>query len=149
MTAFNISLFKGPIIVTGAYFFMYYCFLYGQAFSKLFLYFAAKTKADKDGQRVSLAEIKYNSKDRIARATDRTVGNTMEQMGPFLSSLWLHALFISPEQATFLGYAYIASRSIYPFTFYCGVPWILMSTIPGYAIIASLLGPVVYNALSS
>ena len=42
------------------------------------------------------------------------MGNTQEQMVPFLVSLWLCALFVSATAATYLGGAYIVLRACYP-----------------------------------
>jgi hypothetical protein len=77
---------------------------------------------------------------------DRTVGNTIEQGLPFVVSLWLYAVFVSPKYAAMLGYIYVISRSYYPFVF-SGFPWILSSTLPGYLVISFCVGSLVYEAL--
>ena len=69
----------------------------------------------------------------------------MEQAIPFLTSLWLSAIYGSPKYATQIGWVYIITRSYYPFVFYYGLPYLLLSTIPGYACISALLYNVIYS----
>ncbi len=57
---------------------------------------------------------RYFGQDREMLAADRVVGNNLEQMGPFLSSLWLCAIFASADIAGWLGTAYVALRIGYP-----------------------------------
>lgn len=45
---------------------------------------------------------------------DRAVQNTHEQMVPFLASLWMYALVVSPGGAAVLGGAYVLLRAVYP-----------------------------------
>lgn len=45
---------------------------------------------------------------------DRTFLNMMEHASLFLSSLWIYALFVSPENATKLGAIYLCLRACYP-----------------------------------
>lgn len=80
------------------------------------------------------------SNDPRAINADRAVGNMLEQMGPFLCSLWLHALLVDSWGATFWGFAYVALRAAYSATIwaagYCRALWI--TTFPMYWIIAYL-----------
>jgi len=69
----------------------------------------------------------------------------MEQAIPFLASLWLSAIYGSSKYATQIGWVYIITRSYYPFVFYYGLPYLLLSTVPGYACISALLYNVVYS----
>lgn len=130
----------------------YYCFLFFQTYSKLYLLSRRARKPDSasgGGLRTALginpyryhdaatAAVKYsNTHDPLAILGDRMVGNTLEQLVPFLGSLWLYALFVDPERTRLTGAVYITARALYPPLFWAGSPWILLSTIPGYAIIA-------------
>lgn len=135
--------FKPVIQVTLAYIVLWYIFLYSQSiYARITHAYSGKGK---DGAKLSLAQIKYGSpleKGKSMLRFDRTVGNTMEQMMPFLVSLWLHAAFVDVDHAASLGWYYILSRLLYPFLFLQPFPFILISTIPGYAIIVMLLWPV-------
>lgn len=44
---------------------------------------------------------------------DRTVGNTLEQAWPFMSAMWLYAIFVNPMQAKLLGWIYVLFRAPY------------------------------------
>jgi len=91
----------------------------------------------------STAAVKYgNTLDPLAILGDRMVGNTLEQLVPFLGSLWLFAIFVDSERTWQTGCAYLASRVAYPPLFWAGSPWILLSTVPGYAVIWYHLGAV-------
>ena len=63
-----------------------------------------------------------------------------EQNVLFMASLWLYAVFVSPSDATDLGYAYLILRSMYPVVWAVlggekGMPEIgSMFTFPQYAI---------------
>lgn len=48
---------------------------------------------------------------------ERAVYNTLEQMFPFLLSLWLHAAFVNPATSVPLGWAYVALRHLYPMAY--------------------------------
>ena len=138
MTSYDANKFQGPILVTLAYFLMYYAFLFFQSGLKFYLYFKAKNGGNKDSEKpkVSFSKIKYQSTERLALVGDRSVGNTLEQLGPFIVGLWLYAVFVSTSTATTLGFLYLIFRLIYPLCFWFGIPWIFISTIPGYAIIS-------------
>ena len=50
----------------------------------------------------------------MSRRGNRTFLNMQEQNVLFMASLWLYAVFVSPSDATDLGYAYLILRSMYP-----------------------------------
>jgi uncharacterized membrane protein YecN with MAPEG domain len=84
---------------------------------------------------------RYFGQDREMLAADRVQLNMLEHMPVFLVLLWLHALFVSPSEATILGAIYTGSRAVYPFVLGKklgrGVPLrIVAVTFTGYAIIA-------------
>ena len=136
---------KGVIYVTFGYIILYYIFLYSQSIITFYRYY--KAKADDKDKNVKFNAIKYDESkgDKLSLTGERTVGNLMEQAIPFLTSLWLCAIYGSPKYASNIGCIYIITRSYYPFAFYYGLPWILFSTLPGYLCISALL----YNVLSS
>eukprot|EP00240_Pyramimonas_obovata_P010276 CAMPEP_0118930628 /NCGR_PEP_ID=MMETSP1169-20130426/7250_1 /TAXON_ID=36882 /ORGANISM="Pyramimonas obovata, Strain CCMP722" /LENGTH=102 /DNA_ID=CAMNT_0006873011 /DNA_START=60 /DNA_END=365 /DNA_ORIENTATION=- len=95
---------KGVVLVTVAYIVLYYHFVFGQSLTTFYLYFEAK-RLKKTDEKVRLGAIKYGARnDKRARCADRTVGNTLEQAVPFLTSLWLYAWFVDAESAMYLGW---------------------------------------------
>merc|ERR1712071_729988 len=84
----------------------------------------------------SLAAIKYGKEIEKTNVpmlrADRCVGNLLEQLLPFLVSLYGHAVFVNVSHATKLGWAWILFRSYYG--------------IPAYACIWWMLGTAVYKA---
>ena len=127
--------FEGPIKVTLAYMAMYYGFIIGQVVVTYYLFFAAKKDKDK---KVKIVDIRYNNTDPLKLTVDRSVGNTLEQMVPFLAGLWICAVFVSPSEAERLGWIYVISRSFYPFLFYLGGNWRLGATLPNYYAVFNL-----------
>jgi uncharacterized MAPEG superfamily protein len=147
--------YKDTLLVTLVYFIMYYSFLTTQAIVHGYLYVTEKKRAkaakgDADSkEKVSFRKVKYESKHKMGLLVDRTTGNCLEQMVPFLFSLWAHAIFVSSQDASFIGIIYIVSRSAYPFCFYLGLPWVLISTVPGYLCVSYLLGGVIVQLYTS
>ena len=140
--------YKGPLQVTMAFLALYFCFLFFQGLSKFYLFFKEKAKGG-NNKSANLTKIKYfgGSTDRLALTGDRTTGNMVEQSVPFLTSLWLCAMFHSPEYAARVGWYWLGSRVIYPVVFHYGMPYLLLSTVPGYVFIGMLAYPVVVKAL--
>lgn len=72
---------------------------------------------------------------------DRNFGNNLEQGFAFLSGLWIHALFLSPEDAGTLGLVYVATRVMYTLIWITSGSsmkppgTIALATMPGYFII--------------
>ena len=90
----------------------------------------------------ALVRAKYRGEGgKLGLTGDRTVGNLMEQSLLFLPALWLHAVLVTPEGAVFWGWRWLAARSIYPVAFYCGIPWLFLSTIPAYVCLGALAAP--------
>jgi len=136
----------GPIVVTVLYFGLWYALLLGlQRGTKYRL-------RDEYAARGETFD-RYFSQDRRMLAADRSVANTHEQMVPFLVTLWLHAVFLSPERATILGVVYIALRALYPVllgrTLSQTQPKrVFAVTGPSYLIVAYLGGHVLWAALA-
>jgi hypothetical protein len=138
--------YSGPILVTAAYFGLWYFLLLGlQRGTK----YALRDEYAARGEEFD----RYFGQDGRMLAVDRAVINTHEQMGPFLTSLWLHAVFVSPTTATVLGGAYVVLRTIYPFLLGKSLSKtqskrVFAATGPAYLIVFSLLGSTVFAALA-
>ncbi|CAB1120833.1 unnamed protein product [Ectocarpus sp. CCAP 1310/34] len=134
----------GPNVVHGvrvtlAYLVLYYFFIVAQGSMKrkLRAYNAAHGKKFD----------RYFSRDRKMLGWDRTVGNMLEQMGPFLSLFWSN-IWLSPygglphAYIAALGWLYVLLRSFYPMLWFAGgggsegtSPTIWRVTMPMYVII--------------
>ncbi len=136
--------FRGPLVVTAAYFGLWCFFLLGlQRGTK----YRLVARYRDEGQVFD----RYFSQDPEMLAVDRVVANTHEQMGPFLVALWLYALFVSPSQATWLGGGYVLLRAAYPLLLGKRVSKIQTKrvgfvTIPAYLLIFGMLGVTVASA---
>jgi hypothetical protein len=87
-----------------------------QVWTKLHILAKKKQEAKKknDGTRVSYRAIKYyNSRDMLALAGDRSVGNFVEYAVVFLPLMWLHALFVDPGKSFTICALYVFFRSYY------------------------------------
>lgn len=140
-----LATYQGPILVTALYFALWYGLLLGYQRSTKY---ALLAEYDARGE----AFDRYFGQDPRMLAADRTVVNTHEQMVPFLTGLWLHAVLVSPAHATWLGLAYVGFRALYPFLLgrrleRTQTKWVFLATGPAYAIVFTLLGRVVYATL--
>jgi len=111
---------QGVALVTCAFIWMWYIFLGHQVGIK----FTEGLTTDVQDQAKFIA--------------DRSVINTMEQALPFLSLMWLEALFVNPETARLLGWIYVATRFLYPITYGMYGQFntaVEISTSPNYVII--------------
>jgi len=128
--------------VTVASMLLYYIFLFVQTSTAFFTNTKAKEAAAARGDKApSFRSIKYSNATNsgaVLRA-DRTVGNYLEQLPPFLVSLWLYAFYVSAPGAESVGYAWLAARALYPFVFSKGVPYLFLSTFPAYGFIWYML----------
>lgn len=143
--AAEVLIYQGPIAVTVAYFCLWYGLLFG---------LQSRTKYKLRDEYAARGEEfdRYFGQDPRMLAADRAVINTQEQMVPFLASLWLHAVFVSPPHATYLGLAYVTLRSIYPVLLGQRLAKtqskrVFLVTGPAYAIVFYLLGSALYTAL--
>ncbi len=150
-----LSTYRSPLLVTISYMALYYVFMIYQMVVKFSVYEKEKKKALASSSSSSSSsshhiptfnEVRYNSKDTSLLAADRTVGNCLEQMVPFLMSLWLYSIFISPTEAGTYGIIYVFTRSYYPFVFRMGGIWLLFSTIPNYICIWVMLSKLAWSA---
>ena len=100
------SQYVGPAWVTLAYVTVYYLFQVNVLWVKQNLAKAYKAR----GERFD----RYDASDREMLAADRIQLNMLEHMPVFLVLLWMHAVFVSPSEATVLGAVYTALRVAYP-----------------------------------
>ena len=142
-----LSQLHGPAVVTVVYFLLWYAFLFGlQTRTK----YQLKARYAKEGKVFD----RYFGRDEQMLAADRAVTNTHEQMGPFLASLWLFAVFVSADTATWLGAAYVAVRALYPFVLGARVSKLqpkraALVTFPCYAIVFTMLGGTAWAVLTA
>ena len=140
----DLSELRGPVVVTVAYFALWYFLLLGlQSRTK----YRLKALYATEGRVFD----RYFGQDEQMLAVDRAVTNTHEQMGPFLVSLWLFAVFGSPTYATWMGAAYVGLRAVYPVLLGKRVSKtqskrVAFVTFPSYAIVFSMLGGAVWGA---
>ncbi|MFL5307549.1 MAG: MAPEG family protein [Polyangia bacterium] len=123
----------GPLLVTVAYVVLYYLLIANQLRVKRRL----KREYQARGEKFD----RYFNTDGEMLAADRTVGNMLEHMPPFLALLWLNAIFVGSGGATVAGAAYVACRAVYPFLMGGrlgrGIPTrILFATLVGYVVVA-------------
>lgn len=141
------ALYTGPILVTALYLGLWYSLLFGlQSRTK----YRLKAEYAARGQEFD----RYFGQDPQMLAADRAVINTQEQMVPFLVSMWLHAVFVSPDQAAVLGLVYTLLRAAYPFLLGGSVSKaqskrVFLATGPSYAIVFFLLGRSVFEAVTA
>lgn len=124
--------YAGPLAVTLAYVLLYYVFqIYGTK---------VKTSLAKEYAARGEKFDRYYTQDRRMLAADRIQLNTLEHMPPFLTLLWLNAVFVGTGGATVAGALYVAARAVYPFLMGGRLgrairPRIFLSTMVGYLVI--------------
>ena len=134
---------QGTVQGTLLYLSLYTVFLTFQSFSKFYILAQHKKEAKKKGLKVSYRAIKYyNSKDVLALAGDRTLGNFLEQAILFLPLLWMHAVLVDETQSWMICVIYTLFRMIYPIAFMKGGFFVLVSTVPGYLVLIYLFSQV-------
>jgi uncharacterized MAPEG superfamily protein len=138
MTPPDLIALRGPLSVTPLYFLLWYALLFG-------LQTRTKYRLRRDYAARNQTFDRYRSQDPEMLRADRAVQNTLEQMGPFLVPLWVHAVFVSPTVATNLGVVYVLLRALYPVLLGDRVEQVqsrrvAFATVPCYGIIAYLLG---------
>lgn len=143
--AIEVVSFKGPILVTAGYLLLWYFLLVG---------IQRRTKYRLQKEYAARGEVfdRYFGQDEQMLAADRVVINTQEQMVPFLSSLWLHAVFVSSYYASLIGLLYVALRAIYPLLMgkrlsKINPKRVHLVTVPCYIMVFYLFGAVVFRAL--
>ena len=145
MAVMELTTLQGPVLVTVAYFVLWYYLLIAiQRRTK----YGLQARYQQEGEEFD----RYFGQDPEMLSADRAVANTLEQMGPFLASFWMYALFISASQATALGAAYVAMRFFYPVLLGKKLSKMQPSTvyrvtIPCYLIVWGMFGRVLWAAL--
>ena len=140
----DVAALRGPITVTVLYFALWYTLLFG---------LQTRTKYRLRREYAARGQVfdRYRSFDPEMLKGDRAVQNTHEQMVPFLVSMWMYTVFVSPEVAAALGAAYVALRAVYPFLLGPRIEQlqprrVAFVTFPCYGIIAWMLGGSVVTA---
>ncbi|MCO4745925.1 MAG: MAPEG family protein [Proteobacteria bacterium] len=137
MSPAELAAYRGPILVTAAYFGLWYTMLFG---------LQTRTKYRLRDEYAARGEVfdRYFGQDRRMLAADRAVTNTQEQMVPFLAGLWMHSVFVSTTHAAALGAVYVLLRAIYPVLLGAKLSEtqskrVFLVTGPCYAIVAYLV----------
>ncbi len=135
----------GPVAVTVSYFALWYALLFGKQSRTKYRLIAKYKEEGKVFDR-------YGSNDPEMLAADRAVGNTQEQMVPFLTALWLYTIVVSPSQATMFGLLYVGLRAIYPFLLGSHLSKaqpkrVFFVTGPCYLIIFTMLGMTLFKLI--
>ena len=138
--------YSGPILVTAAYFGLWYALLLGLQRGTRY---ALRDEYAARGEEFD----RYFGQDGRMLAADRAVINTHEQMGPFLTTMWMHAVFVSPHTAAALGGVYVVLRAIYPFLLGRSLSKtqskrVFAVTGPAYLIVLYFLGSTVVAAFA-
>lgn len=133
----------GPISVTAAYLLLYYGTQTHIARTKIRLAREHAARGEKFDR--------YFGQDREMLAADRIQLNMLEHMPPFLVLLWLNAIFIGPGGATLAGAIYVAARALYPLLIGGRLgrgirSTVLIATVPGYLVLAYLVGALLVGA---
>jgi hypothetical protein len=124
-------LFARTLWVTAAYFVLYYFSLFRQSLCAQFL--TKKLKASSKDGKVTIRDVKYGPmsyQNDVMYAMNRVVGNQVEQMTPFLFSLWACAIVVSDGVAAQLGAIYLIFRVAYLAVY--NTRFLLLSTVPCY-----------------
>jgi hypothetical protein len=138
---------QGAVQGTLLYLGLYAVFLSFQSLSKFVLLRQKRRqqakKSDDPAPRVSFRATKYyNSQDLLALAGDRSVGNFGEFSLLFLPLYWIHALWVDSSTAWTIAVLYVVGRAPYPVLYLYFPKWIVLSTAPGYLVLAYLIGKI-------
>ena len=140
--------FTPVFLVTAAAVALLYAFLFNQSWTTYGVYAKLCKEAKSRGEKPpGYAGLKYGGGNSAVLAADRAAGNYMEQLVPFLLSLYGHAVFVSSSRAAAFGWAWIFFRSYYGFTFVKRMA--LISTLPAYACLWWMLGTAVHAAVTA
>jgi hypothetical protein len=99
----------------------------------------------KTDKKPSFDGIKYGTESKAVLAANRCAGNLLEQMVPFLVSMFAYATFVSAGDAAKIGWTWFLFRSYYIYA-YNRFPFLFASTIPAYVCVWYMLGRAVYEA---
>lgn len=97
----------------------------------------------------SLTEAKYNKvlhsrEEREKLCADRSAGNLLEQLIPFLVALFSYATFVNLHEAVIFGWMWVFFRSYYGLVFMKPFPTLFLSTLPAYFCVWYMIGKCVY-----
>ena len=97
----------------------------------------------------SLTEAKYNKvlhskEEREKLCADRSAGNLLEQLIPFLVALFSYATFVNLHEAVIFGWMWVFFRSYYGIVFMKPFPALFLSTLPAYVCVWYMIEKCVY-----
>jgi len=136
MTELDIDEFRGVLGVTIAYLTWFYATMYHQVCAK---HWARKSHAEMESGGNMYEWNRYEERSINWEMGDRNFYNNVEQITPFLVSLWLHALFVDCDVSALLGCAYVFLRILYPFMWNIKGRysfWVEVSVFPSWMIIS-------------
>ena len=148
---------RGTVLVTAAQLFVFYNTLGGQTYVKM-LFGNRGVRASSlchtsvlHAHRSLSIYLRLLSLVQVRAETvaTRSMMNTMEQMVPFLTLLWLCTAYVDAAYAASLGAVYVATRALYPLAYaYYGQFTALceLVTQPNYNVIANLFAGLVLAA---
>lgn len=143
--------YRGVVLVTAGYFWVYYALMFLQIHGKG----AARASFEKANQLT-----KEQSRAQWNRATDmnpswvmadRSFLNALEQQVAFLLPLWLHAVFVSPRVSTVMGTIAVVARFFFPIFWSIKGNWnmwVEVSTQPYYLVVFYFLGALIAKAVA-
>lgn len=137
--------------VTTAVLALLYGFYWNQSYTAFSEYFRLKedyennhhNKKSDDPRPPSLMALKNGYENKAVLAANRCAGNLLEQLVPFLVSMYAYATYVNAQEAARIGWAWFAFRSLY-LPAYHRFPWIFASTVPAYACVWYMMGRTVY-----
>ena len=132
--------------VTAAALCMLYVFLFNQTGTVFIEHGKAKRayREKKTDKKPTLLQLKYSHDNIHILAADRCAGNFLEQLVPFLVSVWCYATFVSATGAAKYGWLWLFFRSYYLLVFKKPFPALFLSTLPAYTCIWYMMGSAVY-----
>ena len=135
-------------MVTAASIAMLYTFFFVQGYTALAEFSKAKAeyRNKKTDEEPSFTQLKYGFDNLNMTAASRLSGNYMEQLLPFLISMYSFATFVSAGNAAKIGWLWLCFRSYY-YPAYKRGPLLFACTMPAYACIWGMLGVSVYKAM--
>jgi hypothetical protein len=133
------SKYSSITFITCAWFCMFYMFLFHQSYVHHCVYIKMVGDSKKNDKKefINLKKLKAgNYDDESVLVVNTTVRNTIEQSLTFLPLLWLCAALggdSGVDHSTIAGWTWVIARFFYPILYDMGMPWLLLSTLTGYA----------------
>ena len=151
MALVSMEEYRGVVLVTAAYFCVYYSMMFLQIHGK---------EAARQSYQTANRLTKDEARARWNRATDmnpswvmadRSFLNALEQQVGFLLPLWLHAAFVSPHVSTVMGAIAVVARFFFPIFWSLKGGWnmwVEASTQPYYLVVFYFIGALTAMAIA-